>query len=147
MIVSSRTDVDRMILFNFLKHRGVGIFASEDFQAIGRTNEAGELMGVVGFNGFCGNTACMHIAGEGNWVSREFIKQVFHYTFVQLKLEYLIGTVAANNERALNFDKRMGFTELVKLPNGWAPGIDLIVLHMHKDDCRWIKQLKLARAA
>lgn len=147
MIISSKNAMNRLALFNYLKSKGVGICASEDFQAIGRLNAEGEIIGVVGFNGFCGNTACMHIAGEGNWVSREFIRQVFHYAFIQLDLAYLIGTVAANNERAMTFDKRMGFTELTKLPNGWSPGVDLIVLHMSKADCRWLEHIKLERAA
>ena len=127
-------------MWHFLRNHGVRLHRSEDFQAIGRIDSGGELIGVVGFNGFTGKVAQIHIAGKGNWVSREFINQVFHYPFVQLKLNHLIGLVGAKNDRALRFDQKMGFTKWFTIPDGYEDGEDLIVLKMSREECRWLKR-------
>jgi hypothetical protein len=42
----------------------------------------------------------------------------------------------------MNYDKKLGFTELVRLEGMHDDGGDLVVLEMNKTDCRWIKERK-----
>lgn len=83
----------------------------------------------------------MHVAGTGNWVSRELLWMAFHYPFEQLKMNYIFGPVAADNDRAIRFNTHLGFEELRRFPSGWAEGIDLVVFGMARKDCRWLKRL------
>ena len=139
MIVTSKTESLRWRMFDFLKAHGVNLHRSEDFQALGRVSlNTGELAGVVGYNGFCGLTCQIHTAGEGHWVSREFIRATFDYPFRQLGMEHLFAPVAASNAKALKFDRHMGFAEFGRIKDGYEHGTDLIVLTMARKDCKWI---------
>lgn len=126
-------------MFDFLRAHGVNLHRSEDFQALGRM-EGDRLLGVVGYNGFCGLTCQIHTAGVGHWVSREFIRATFDYPFRQLGMEHLFAPVAATNHKALRFDAHMGFAEFGRIKDGYELGTDLIVLTMARADCRWITQ-------
>lgn len=145
MIITSRNDADRLAMYGFLRMNGLPIHASQDFQAVGRIGSDNRLMGVVAFNGFVGKMACIHSAGRGNWVSRDLIVQAFHYPFVQLGLRYLIATVAADNERALKFDRRMGFKDWERLPQGADDNTDLLILRMTREECPWIVPAVVSR--
>ncbi len=138
MIVVSNTDALKEALWRFLHEHKVHIAPSADFQALGRTNADGKLIGVVGFNGFMGNVAWIHTAGDGNWVSRELIRETFRYPFVQVGVKYLFAAVAGNNHRALRFDRKMGFQDYDCLANGWDDGVPLYILKMAREDCRWL---------
>lgn len=139
MIVVAKTDAEKWAMFRFLHAHGVQVQKSDDFQAIGRVGTGGSLIGVVAYNGFCGNTCAMHIAGDGNWVSREYIKAAFDYPFNQLGIEAVIAPVAADNHKALRFDKHFGFQEVHRVKNGWEKGTDLIYLQLLRKDCRWLQ--------
>ena len=146
MIVTSREQADRWTMFAFLRAHGVNLHRSEDFQALGRV-EGGRLIGVVGYNGFCGLTCQIHTAGDGHWVSREFIRATFDYPFRQCGMEHLFAPVAATNAKALRFDRHMGFREFARIQDGYERGTDMIVLTMSRSDCRWIKQNEQRMAA
>ena len=120
MIVVANTDPKKTRMWGFLKERGVQLQRSEDFQAIGRVGASGDLIGVVAYNGFNGNVCQMHIAGDGNWVSREFIKVAFDYPFNQLGLVAILAPVPANNRKALRFDQHFGFKEIYRIAKGWV---------------------------
>lgn len=140
MLVVAKTDAEKWAMYGFLVAHGVKLHRSEDFQAIGRLspNTRG-LIGVVAYNGFCGNVCSMHIAGDGNWVSREFIRAAFEYPFVQLKLAAIVAPVAATNNKALRFDKHFGFREVHRVQDGWENGVDLVLLEMKREECRWLR--------
>lgn len=138
MIITSNTDVLKQALWQFLNKHNVHIPPSADFQAIGRVDTNGNLMGVVAFNGFVGNVCWIHTAGDGNWVSRQLIRETFHYPFVQVGVKYLFAAVAGNNHRALRFDRKMGFKDYDCLKDGWDNGVPLYILKMAREDCRWL---------
>lgn len=142
MIIASTSDTLKQVMWEYLNKHGVHLPPSADFQAIGRTDSNGALMGVVGFNGFVGNVCWIHTAGMGNWVSRELIRQTFHYPFVQVGVKYLFAAVAGNNHKALRFDRKMGFRDYDCLKDGWDDGIPLYILKMAKEDCRWLGDAK-----
>jgi RimJ/RimL family protein N-acetyltransferase len=144
MIVVANTDASKWAMYNFLKGRGVHLSRSEDFQAIGRLSaHSQELIGVVAFNNFVGNVCSIHLAGDGNWVSREFIRAVFDYPFRQLSVVAMIAPVPGNNHKALKFDTHFGFRVIHTVRDGWEKGVDLHLLQLRKEDCRWLgKEVK-----
>ena len=147
MIVTTKTDAAKWAMFLFLQEHGVPLHRSEDFQALGRVGVDGKLIGVVGYNGFCGQTCQIHTADEGHWVSRELIKVTFDYPFRQLGMEHLFAPVAANNSKALRFDRKMGFKDFGRIENGYDAGVDLILLTMAKKDYPWIVRVDERKAA
>jgi RimJ/RimL family protein N-acetyltransferase len=150
MLIVADSDVTKWAMFNFLCEHGVRLSRSEDFQAIGRLSEnTRELIGVVAYNGFCGRVCSMHMAGIGNWISREYIRAAFAYPFKQLELAAVISPVAANNSRALRLDTHFGFREVHRVTDGWERGVDLVLLELKREHCRHLgeKQNETALAA
>lgn len=111
----------------------------------------GELIAGVIVDNWNGASAQMHVAGEGNWLNREFLFVCFDYVFRQLSLNVVIGVVPSVNAKALRFDKHLGFREVLRIPNGHPAG-DLVILTMRKEDCRYLgvehgKQIRTIAAA
>lgn len=127
------TDQPKMVLHAFLKEK-TGLPFSEDFQAIGRVVDDC-LVGVVGFEGFTGSACCMHMCGEGNWITREFISAAFRYPFETRKCELVFGKVPSGNQRALDIDRRLGFTDLIYIDRAHPDG-GLYLLQMTKEQWR-----------
>lgn len=142
MIVSTKTVDEKLLALEFLRKHGVDVSLSEDFNAQARLSSQGVIMGVVGYNGFCGKVCAMHVAGVGNWISRDFLWKAFDYPFKQVGIVQIISPVAASNHRALKLNKHLGFEVLQRIRDGWADNEDLIFMSMRYNQCRWLREPK-----
>lgn len=120
-----------MVLHEWLRKR-IGLPWSTDFRALARVVD-GEIVGCVGYEGFTGKSCRMHMAGEGNWITREFIRRAFRYPFVILDLPMVFGVVPSGNKTALEIDLRLGFTELLYI-DGAHPDGGLHFLQLKRED-------------
>lgn len=92
----------------------------------------------VGYNNFNGKLCSMHaVIQDPSFVSRPIIREIFEFPFVTCGREHVIAPVESGNKEALDFDKRLGFKELYRFPDGAVEG-DLVILGMSKKECRWI---------
>jgi len=145
VIVCPRTPEQAALLFSFLNERGSPVRASPELRLIGHVtnHEPHMINAVVAYDSFIGRVCSMHIAGEGvNWLDKTFLYVAFHYPFVLCDFVSIIATVPGDNEKALRFDKRIGFKTFDIIKDGWKPGISLHVLKMDKKDCRWLSRIK-----
>lgn len=86
----------------------------------------------------------MHVVGDGSrWIDREMLRVCFDYAFNKGKRVAVYGHVASNNERALQLDKHLGFTEVHRIKDAVDDGVDLIILEMRRENCRWLKDRRL----
>lgn len=108
------------------------------FYAIG-VERKGRLIGGVVFDSFETGVRCsMHCAGiEANWCTRSLLKVCFDYVFNMTKCKVVINTVSSANEQSIKFTKHVGFKQIGIVKDGASDG-DLVILALHKDDCRWI---------
>lgn len=82
----------------------------------------------------------MHIAiDDPSVITRTFVKAVMEYPFIQCDLTEVLALVDSANEKALNFDKRIGFQEVYRLEGAGAVGEDLILLRLRREECKWIR--------
>ena len=118
----------------------IGFPFRDDAKVIGASFD-GDLRAVVVYDGFSECDCNMHIASDGSarWLSRGFLRAVFAYPFIQLGLRRVTGLVPAKNERALNFDLRLGF-EHEGLCRDALPDDDIIVLGMRRSVCPYIPE-------
>lgn len=107
-------------------------------QALG-VEKGGRLIGGVVIEDYTGTSCVMHVAGEGQWLTRRFLRFVFGYVFLQLRCRVVIGFVVSSNERALAFDRKLGFTEKCRI-EGAHPDGDVVIVTMRKEQCRWINE-------
>ncbi len=123
-----------MVIHDWLKQR-IGLPWSTDFKAFARVVD-GKIVGVVGYEGFTGTCCRIHMAGEGNWINREFIKLAFDYPFKLLDLPMVFGVVPSGNTRALELNKKLGFKQLLYV-EGAHPDGGLHFLQLKRED--WMR--------
>lgn len=99
----------------------------------------GKLVGVVGYDNYNGASIMAHTHGEGNWLTREFLRVMFHYPFVVCGVNVIIGLVPSGNARAIKFNKHLGFTTQLKIP-GAHPDGSLVVMTMTRRECRYLHE-------
>ncbi len=105
--------------------------------AIGYEVDGALTVGVV-YDMFNGRSVCMHVAAEKP-VTRDFTRVCFDYPFNQLKVSKVLGLVDSTNDKAIRFDKHLGFVEEARVADAGRYG-DLLILSMTRQQCRWIKK-------
>lgn len=114
------------------------------YDGIGTTigvEKDGELIGGVLYETHNpGRSIHIHVASDGsrNWMTPEFLRQVFHYPFVQLGVSVMIGVVDSKNTAAIDFDLALGFSLEHVIPDAGRFG-DLVILTMRPAQCRFLK--------
>jgi hypothetical protein len=102
-----------------------------------------EIEWVIGYNAFIGKTCQMHVVNlKESYCPRGVLFGAFDYPFNFLGLEKVFGIVNSLNTRAMEYDKKVGFKEVIRFPGMHGDGGDLVVFEMNKVDCRWIKERK-----
>lgn len=93
---------------------------------------------MVGFDGWTDNSCQAHMAVDYPAVWRSLLQPAFAYPFVENNRKLLVGTIAANNARSLALAKRMGFKETYRIRDAWADGVDLVLVEMRREECRFL---------
>lgn len=108
------------------------------FEAFG-VEQDGVLIGGFIVDNYVKNArATIHAAGEGKrWVSRELLFAMFDYVFRQLNCRVLVNSVNVSNTASMIGTRKLGFTEVHRIPNG-AGDSDLAIFVMQKQACRWL---------
>jgi hypothetical protein len=133
VIVTANQD----ILASWLcKH--IGYVPTPNIKCIGQVDHNGNLIGVVGFDGYNGASVSMHVAGHGNWCTRSMLYATFHYPFVALRCRMVIGLVPSGNHAAIRFNERIGFSHRLAL-EGAHPDGALLLMTMRREDCRFLE--------
>lgn len=95
----------------------------------------------VGYDCWTPNSVQMHIwVAEGVSLPRKFVREAFRYPFEQCGRGLVIGLTPGYNSAALEFNRRIGFREAYRVPDGWSLGTDVVIQEMRRDECRWISQ-------
>jgi L-amino acid N-acyltransferase YncA len=66
-------------------------------------------------------------------LNRALLFKAFEIPFVQWNFTYLAGIIQASNTASLNIAKRLGFSEIGRIPG------QLHFFVMYKGDCRWLR--------
>lgn len=145
MLLGCSTPEQRAVAAQILQER-IGVQPSADQQALMWLNdETGVVEWVVGYNAFIGKTCQMHVVNmEGKTTPRKLIWAAFDYPFNQAGREVVFGVLNSENPRAVEYDKKLGFKEVHRIPGVHDDGGDIVLLQMNKADCRWIKERKNA---
>lgn len=66
-----------------------------------------------------------------------FFEEVADYVFNVADREIMIGLVPSDNEAALSVNKKIGFEEVARIKDAVNFGIDVVILSMHKTQCKY----------
>ena len=127
--------------FEWIRSR-TGCAVGKGFRAIA-AKDGDRTLGMVGFDGWWGDpgkggSVQMHVAIDVPISVRKLARAAFDYVFNQAGKSVAIGVVPSHNARALKFDLWLGFREVHRVVDGWAPGDDMVFLEMRRADCRWL---------
>lgn len=116
---------------------------TDDYAALGFTNGAGTLVGGVVYFNWCSPSVQVAASGLPGWLTPDRVRVMFRFPFVAMPeqgydIQVIVSHVAKPNMRARQFNKRLGFREVGKVPLA-ANGKDSIIFAMTKDECRWLK--------
>jgi RimJ/RimL family protein N-acetyltransferase len=113
----------------------------EDTKGIVHVSDENVIDAVCVFDNWTFTAVQTHIWMANPFVIREgFLNQIAEYAFNQCGMQMLIGLVNSDNQKALGFDKHIGFKELLVIPDGFAPGVDQHILQLRREDCRWLNE-------
>lgn len=112
-----------------------------DSQGIVAHNDAGVIQAVCVADSFTVDACSVHFAIDNPFVIRAgFFNEVARHLFCVCGRDRIFGLVPHTNEKALKLDKHMGFEEVARVPDGFAKGIDYVVLRMDKATSRWLTE-------
>jgi RimJ/RimL family protein N-acetyltransferase len=110
------------------------------FIAIG-LEENGELIAGLGFTDYLpGGSIAGHICAipGKRWLTRPFLRILFIYPFVQLKVQRFNAMIPAKNLAVKKFVADLGFTFEHRMPRMLADD-DVLIYRMFREDCRWLE--------
>jgi hypothetical protein len=95
------------------------------------------------------HTACnAHLAVQNPMCLRKLFGEFAQYVFITCDKQMMIGIVEETHVRALKLDKNIGFKEIYRLKDGYAPDVDQIIMRLNKADCRFLhKDYRLQEVA
>lgn len=121
----------------------VGVQPCGDLQALFWIGQDNKIEWVIGYTAFIGKTCQMHVVNlTTSYTPKMVLFGAFDYPFNHCGLEKVFGIVNSKNERAMQYDQKLGFKEAKRFIGMHDDGGDLVVFEMDKADCRWIKERK-----
>lgn len=142
MIVKATCQKEWQALMQFLNHHA-HVQPSADMEHIGWVVEE-QLQMVVGLSAFLGSTCQIHVAMEPDFkfTPKEMLRQVFHHAFVTKKRRLILGIVNSRNQAAMVYDTHLGFNEMWRIPRMHDENGDIVVMGMHRYECRFLEENK-----
>ena len=99
-------------------------------------DDTGEVYGGVVCEDWTSTVCCVHIVITHRRALREGIHSAAaSYVFTQAGRLKMLGYVPADNEKALKLNKHLGFTELVRIEDGYKLGVDYVLMELKRENC------------
>lgn len=108
------------------------------FVAIEAVTPDGRIVGAVGFDGWTPGSVSMHIALDSPIAFRALLRQAFHQVFVQWGKGVATCLVLGSNARSHALVDSVGFRRVFTGRDYWAPGEDMVVYEMRREECVWL---------
>jgi RimJ/RimL family protein N-acetyltransferase len=111
------------------------LYISSGTRGIVAYTDSGFIMGMVLFDNWTHTAVFGHIVVSNPMCLKHggLITEAMDFVFNTLGLQYLMGSVPASKEKAISFEKRIGFKEVYRLKDGFQKGTDLIFMQMTRD--------------
>jgi hypothetical protein len=124
----------------------IGMVWTDDTAGIIVDNGPGTEPVGVGLAQSWTETGCTaHMAADTPMVWRFGLhREYFNWVFETR--EYVIGQIESDNPKAISMDRKFGFKEVARIPEGFRKGSDMIIMMMRREDCRYIDQPTKLRA-
>lgn len=111
----------------------------DDAVSIGRRVGA-DIRGVAVFDTFGSSDCMLHLASDGKpgWMTRDFIRLVMTYPFIQCRFARITSEVSSLNIASLKLTRHFGWVEEGRRRNAGQDGEDTVLFGMLRRECRWL---------
>lgn len=133
MIVTAASPEHALWFFEQTRYRFGG-----GWRGIVALTAAGQVRGMVGYDGWTENAVQMHVALPDPRAALALVRPAFSYPFEEIGVKVAYGLTPADNHRGLALASRLGFRQVYRLQDGWADGVDLVLSEMRREECRWL---------
>lgn len=98
------------------------------------------VMGLVAFDSWTENLASVHIKISNPMCLRNggLIAESCDWYFNRLDRGIMLGLVRGDLYKVLAFNAKIGFTEEHRIKDGYAVGVDQVMLTMTREQCRFL---------
>lgn len=88
-----------------------------------------------------------HLIVQNPMVLRHgFLEECCDFVFNVAGRDMMIGLVPSDKEAALKLNPKIGFTELVRIPQAVEDDVDMVVMIMRREDCNFLPEVELEQA-
>jgi hypothetical protein len=116
---------------------GPGFEADEAVLYAGTPQE--RTIGAIGFDGHTPNSVSMHIAMDSPIAFRALLRWAFYKAFVKWNKGVVTCLVLGSNHRSQALVDSVGFRKVFTGRDYWAPGEDMLVYEMRREECVWLQ--------
>ena len=81
-----------------------------------------------------GSVEIVFAADSPKWATRDTIRRMMAWPFVQLDCHRVTTRIHAKNERAIRFNEGIGFRREGMIREGWGPGEDAVLLGLLRSE-------------
>ena len=141
ILYDAHKELNDWVSFNVLGVTGLYDKASK---AIGHVKD-GKLIAAVTYNNFVTRpdgsflTVEMGVySTDKRWATKDFLRAIFEYPFVQMKMPKVDTRCSAENKQIIAFNQKLGFVPEGYHRQAWPLGGDAISFSMLKQECRYI---------
>jgi hypothetical protein len=108
------------------------------FRALEAVDDTGRILAMVGYDGWLTGCVNVHVALDHPAALRYVLRPGFGIPFVELGCRLVLCQVLSTNWASLRLVNHLGFKEVFRGREWWAPGVDLVFFEMRRADCKWI---------
>lgn len=113
---------------------------SSDTQGIVAYDAMGKILAVTVFDTFTVDSCCVHLAIDNPFVIRSgFLNVLCKHAFWTCNRDRMFASIIDTNHKSLKFVSHAGFREITRIEDGYAKGVDFVIMRMDKEGCRWLE--------
>lgn len=112
-------------------HNAVGIGVMDD----------GMILGCMVYDNYLPHLSSIAVSiviSDKRCVTRQAIKRMMHYPFIELNLNRITANIDSSNEKSIKLCKKLGFALEGVIREGSLDYRDLLVFGMLKRECKWL---------
>jgi RimJ/RimL family protein N-acetyltransferase len=117
-----------------------GLTVHPALRAIEAVDDQGRIHGMVGFDGWFGNTVALHVALDNPAALRSLVTAGFQIAFDVAHKGVALCCVVGTNRKSLRLVQHLGFRFAYSIRDGWMPGVDMVWFEMRREECRFLKR-------
>jgi hypothetical protein len=117
-----------------------GVYFTEAAKGLAAVDSSGRYRGVVGYDQWTKNSVEAHMAVDTPIAWRTLLPHVFVWPFQHVGV--ILGIISASNVPSCRMVDALGFKQLNRIRDGWAPGEDLVLWEMRRENCSYLPDFK-----